>query len=117
MNVEEIRDFCLSFPQAEENSPWSNPKYADLITFTIEGKWFCLLDPDKKFVDIKCSPQTIQEMLSHYNGAFPAWHMNKEHWLGINIESDIPDKKIKELITIGYNLIKSKLPGKLNPRV
>ena len=37
MNVEELRDFCLSLPQVQENSPWTEPQYRNLITFTIGG--------------------------------------------------------------------------------
>ncbi|MDE6417407.1 MAG: MmcQ/YjbR family DNA-binding protein [Duncaniella sp.] len=75
-------------------------------------KWFCLFDPDKKFIDIKCSPEIIAEMQARYSGAFPAWHMNKEHWLGIEIESDMPDSQIKSLIADGYKLVAKSLPAK-----
>lgn len=114
-NNEELREYCLSLPQVQEISPWTKPRYKNLITFTIGGKWFCLFDPDKKFIDVKCSPDTIQEMLCHYKGAFPAWHMNKEHWLGITLESDIPDIKIQELIEEGYNLVVKNLPKSKRP--
>ena len=110
MNVEELRDFCISLPQVQENSPWTEPQYRNLITFTIGGKWFCLFDPDKKFIDVKSTPDEIQELLSQYKGFFPAWHMNKEHWIGITLESDVPDSLIKELLKDAYNLVKSHLP-------
>lgn len=110
MNVEELREYCLSLKGAKENMPWTEPQYSMLATFTVGGKWFCLVDLDKKFIDVKCAPETIVEMQSRYQGAFPAWHMNKEHWLGITLESDVPDKVIKDLLTDGYKLIESKLP-------
>lgn len=111
MNVEAFRDFCLSLSQVQENSPWTNPLYRNLITFTIGGKWFCLFDPDKKFIDIKSTPEKIQELLSTYKGAFPAWHMNKQHWIGVNLESDLPDTLIKDLLTESYNLVLSSISG------
>lgn len=43
MNVEDFRELCLSMPFAKENAPWSEPKYEDLLTYTIGDKWFCLL--------------------------------------------------------------------------
>ena len=110
MNVEELRNYCLSLPQAQENSPWTKPQYKNLITFTIGGKWFCLLDPDNKFIDVKSTPDKIQELSSHYKGIFPAWHMNKEHWTGVMLDSDVPDKLIKELLNEAYNMVKSHLP-------
>ncbi len=88
MNIEELREYCLALNGANENMPWSEPQYSMLATFTVGGKWFCLVDLDKKFIDVKCSPETISEMQSRYHGAFPAWHMNKVHCLGVKLDSD-----------------------------
>lgn len=109
MNVEELRDFCISLPSVKENCPWTEPQYVNLVTFTIGDKWFCLLDPDKKFIDIKASPEKIAELLERYTGAFPAWHMNKKHWIGITLESDIPDSLITQFVEEAYILVKSHL--------
>lgn len=113
MNLEELRDYCLSLPATEENLPWTEPQYQMLATFTVGGKWFCLVDMDRKFIDVKCDPEKVAEMQTLYEGAFPAWHMNKEHWLGVRLESDVPDNIIRELLHDGYELIVAKLPGKI----
>ncbi len=112
MNVEELREFCLSFQGVQENRPWSEPQYEMLITYSVGGKWFCLFNPDEKFVDVKCQPVSVLSMQDNYTGAFPAWHMNKTHWLGLKLDSDIPDSKIKELLKAGYDLIVGALPKK-----
>lgn len=112
MNIEDFREFCLSLPKVEENQPWTEPQYQMLATYTVGGKWFCLVDIDKKFIDVKCDSETIVELQSRYNGAFPAWHMNKEHWLGIRLDSDMPDDRIKTLLRNGYKMIVAKLPKK-----
>ncbi|MCM1111166.1 MAG: MmcQ/YjbR family DNA-binding protein [Clostridium sp.] len=112
MNVEELREYALSLPKVEENQPWTEPRYEMLITYKVGGKWFMLEDPDKKFIDVKCEPETIAGMQSRYEGAFPAWHMNKEHWFGIKLESDVPDSVIRQLVGDGYKLIVEKLPEK-----
>ncbi|MCM1021563.1 MAG: MmcQ/YjbR family DNA-binding protein [Muribaculum sp.] len=113
MDVEELREYVLSLPKVEENQPWAEPQYEMLITYKVGGKWFMLEDPDNKFIDVKCDPETIAEMQSRYEGAFPAWHMNKEHWLGIRLTSDVPNSIIKQVIKDGYELIVAKLPKKL----
>lgn len=112
MNVEELREYCLSLPKTEENAPWTEPQYQMLVTFTVGGKWFCLADVENKFIDVKCSPENIAEMLDKYTGAFKAWHMNKQHWLGVRLESDVPDDVIRRLLKEGYELISSSLPKK-----
>lgn len=112
MNVEELREYCLSLPKVEENCPWTEPQYEMLITYKVGGKWFVLVNPDDKFIDVKCEPETIADMQNRYQGAFPAWHMNKEHWLGIRLESDVPDALIRQLIKEGYGMVVAKLPKK-----
>lgn len=38
--------------------------------------------------------------------------MNKRHWLGITLDTDVPDDVIKRILSDGYSLIVSKLPKK-----
>lgn len=113
MNLEEFRALCLSLPGAEENMPWAEPRYNSLVTFSVGGKWFCLLDLDSKRCNVKCDPEVVALMQSRYEGAMPAWHMNKEHWLGVQLESDLPDAEIRQLITAAHTLILNRLPKRL----
>lgn len=112
MNVEQLREYCLSLPLVKENMPFAKHEYADLVTFTIAGKWFCLLDLQNKRINVKCDPDVCLDMRDKYQGAFPAWHMNKKHWLGIMLDSDIPYSVTEKLLYDGYKLIISKLPKK-----
>lgn len=110
MNVEDFRNYCLSLPQAKENAPWTEPQYQNLITFTLAEKWFCLLDIDNKFCNVKCAPEKIEELQEKYRGIQPAWHMNKSHWIKIVLDSDVPDQEIESLVKQAYELIVSALP-------
>ena len=105
MNVEEFRNYCLSLPMARENSPWTEPQYQNLITFTVADKWFCLLDLENKFCDVKCAPDDVVELQEKYSGVQPAWHMNKNHWIKIVLDSDVPDNEIEHLVKQAYDLI------------
>ena len=109
MNVEELREYCLSLPFAKENMPIAKHEYSDLVTFTVADKWFCLLDLPNKRINVKCDPDVCLDMRDRYQGAFPAWHMNKKHWLGVMLDSDMPNSVIEGLIHDGYKLIFNKL--------
>ena len=113
MNVEELREYCLELPFAKENMPFAKHEYAELVTFTVAGKWFCLLDLQNKRINVKCDPEVCLAMRDKYHGAFPAWHMNKTHWLGVMLDSDVPNPVIEELLHDAYCLIISKLPKRL----
>lgn len=117
MNVEELRAYCLGLHGAEENAPWSVPRYSMMVTYSIGGKWFCIADLDKKFINIKCEPERVVCMQEHYEGAFPAWHMNKRHWLSIRLESDVPDALICELLSGAYVLVLNALPKRVRAAV
>ncbi len=112
MELITLNDFCLSLAGAKKNYPWSEPQYEELATFTVEGKWFCLLDSKKMFIDIKCEPNSIPELQRKFEGAFPAWHMNKQHWVGIKLHSDMTDDEIKQLIEKSYQMVLHSLSKK-----
>lgn len=109
MNIEDFRNYCLSLPQAKENCPWAEPQYQNLITFTVAEKWFCLLDIENKFCDIKCAPENIEELQAKYKGVQPAWHINKTHWIKILLDSDVPSREIENLVKNAYDLIVKSL--------
>lgn len=109
MNLEDFRNYCLSFPQAKENAPWTEPRYQNLITFTVADKWFCLLDIENKFCDVKCAPENVSELQEKYRGVQPAWHMNKTHWIKVDLDSDVPDREIENLVKQAYDLIVKSL--------
>lgn len=109
MNIEDFRDYCLSLPEAKENAPWTEPQYQNLVTFTVADKWFCLLDVENKFCDVKCNPAQIAELQTKYSGIQPAWHMNKTHWIKIVLDSDVPESEIKNLVKEAYDLIVAHL--------
>ena len=63
---------------------------------------------DQQIVDIlnvKCYPEIIGD-LRLSKGFYPAYHMNKEHWLTILLDDCVDMKQIKELIDISYELTK-----------
>ena len=39
-------------------------------------------------------------------GILPAYHMNKEHWITIVLDSPFPEEEIYNLINLSYDLTK-----------
>ena len=54
-------------------------------------------------VNLKCEPELIGS-LRQKPGYFPAYHMNKEHWLTILLDKSLPLQEVCNLIDISYNL-------------
>ena len=52
---------------------------------------------ETEIIDIKLDPKTITTLLNN-KGYYPAYHMNKQHWLTIILDDTISDTQIIELI-------------------
>ncbi len=58
MNVDSIRKYCLSFPNATENLQWE-----DDLCFKIAGKIYVILGLDNPRLCFKCTPETFSELI------------------------------------------------------
>ena len=106
MNVEEYRDYCLSFTCTSENFPFNET----VLVFKVLGKIFSLADVESfNGVNVKCNPEKAIELREEYFGVTPAFHMSKKHWNTISVDGSISDNLIKEWIKDSYCLVVSKM--------
>lgn len=116
MNIEEFREYCLSFKGVEERMPFGKAASAydrDLLVFSVCDKWFCFVNITVfDFCDIKCDPELAAELRDRYEGIRPGYHMNKRHWISVCFNQDVPDAEIRELVRRSYELVVASLPGK-----
>jgi predicted DNA-binding protein (MmcQ/YjbR family) len=106
MNIETIRDYCLSKPGAEETLPFG----PDVIVFKVNGKAFLLLplDTEELRFNVKCDPDLAIELREQYSSVLPGWHMSKKHWNTIVVDGTVPSKLIREWIDHSYELVNKK---------
>ena len=94
MNVETLREYCLSKPDAEESFPFG----PDTLVFKVRDKVFLLtgLDsPDLRF-NVKCDPDKAIEVREEFPCVLPGFHMNKKHWNTIVVDGSVSAKQLKE---------------------
>ena len=109
MNIEEYREFCLSFPGVTESFPFDE----QTLVFKVMNKMFALCGLDAfDFINLKCDPERAVILREEYDEIKPGWHMNKTHWNSVHVDGDLEDDFIKELITHSYVLIVQSLPKK-----
>lgn len=111
MNIEEIREYCLTKPFATEDMPFGD----DYITFRIGGKIFCGLPLEKKsIVQLKWNPTQFDEVIEKYSYVQQAWHWHKRHMIQFNLdEYPIPNDIAMMLIDTSYEYVYGRLPKKL----
>lgn len=110
MNLEQLRDYCLSRPGAEETLPFG----PDTLVFKVGGKAFLLtgFDSEPLRFNVKCDPERVIELRERYSCVLPGYHMNKKHWNTIVADGSVPVALLKEWIDHSYELVAAALPQK-----
>lgn len=108
MNIEEFRQFCLSFKGVEEGFPFGE----DTLVFKVQGKMFCLagLNNNPLQCNVKCNPEKAIELREEFQGVQPGYHMSKVHWNTLVFDGSFSDEQAEQWITDSYNLVVSTLP-------
>lgn len=102
MNIEELREYCLSLPGVSEHFPFDETT----LVFKVSGKMFALTDLEGPLsVNLKCNPELAVELRERYPSVKPGYHMNKIHWNTVEIDGTVSDKLILEWIDHSYKLI------------
>ncbi len=114
MNIEEFRNYCLSFPFSDEKMPFNDKA----LVFYVKNKMFCLTDIDTfEFINVKCNPEDAIILREQYSEVTPAYHMNKKHWNSINPHGSLSDEQIKQWIKDSYNLVVAGFPKKVKEEI
>lgn len=114
MDIESVREFCLSFPHVTEKVQWGN----DLV-FKIAGKMFAVtvLEGASKYcLSFKCTPEKFAELVEQ-DGIDPAPYSARYHWVALQRFDVTSEKELKALLRNAYDLVLAKLPRKMRARL
>ena len=87
------------------------------------GKWFAIAmrvserkighggDSVVDIVNLKCAPEVIESIAGVEVGVYPAYHMNKVHWLTVALE-ECDEGMLEWLLGISYELTRKKITKK-----
>lgn len=110
MNIEEIRDYCLSLPMVTEDMPFGD----DYLVLRVCGKIFACVGFERPdYFVLKCNPEYALDLRDRYAEIEPAWHWNKKHWNQLNLSGCLTDHLVRSLIRHSYGEVVAKLPKKL----
>ena len=109
MNVEEIRNYCLSLPLATEDFPFDETT----LVFRVLGKIFAMIDlEDTKWFVLKCDPELALDLRDRHPEIKGAWHMNKKYWNQVDIFGALPSVQIMHMIDHSYGEVVKKMTAK-----
>lgn len=109
MDVDSIRRFCLSCPQATENLQWG-----DDLCLKVGGKIFAALSLSSvpQRLSLKCTPEKFAE-LTELEGIIPAPYVGRYKWVLLERLDVLPAVELKDLIRQSYEMVAAK--AKANP--
>ncbi|MEZ5174103.1 MAG: MmcQ/YjbR family DNA-binding protein [Bacteroidia bacterium] len=108
MNIEDLRNYCLSLPNTTEDFPF------DEVTLVIRvaGKIFVFLPLDNPgSIALKCDPEKAIQLREQYDTIKGAYHLNKKHWNSLEF-NQVPPDLVYSLIDHSYDLVYKSLPAK-----
>ena len=110
MDLEIIREYCLSKKGVDESFPFDD----ETLVFKVMGKMFCITNiyPPLR-INLKCDPEIGIDLRERYDSVIPGYHMNKQHWNTITLDGTIRDKLILKWIDDSYMLIVNSLKKSL----
>jgi len=111
MNLDSLRKYCLSFPQATENLQWGED-----LCFKVGGKIFTVvsLGSVPQGLCFKCSPEKFAE-LCEQKGIGPAPYVGRYKWVLLERLNLLSDSELRDLIRQSYEMVASKAKVRNKP--
>lgn len=106
MNLEKLRELCMSFPGATEGLKWE-----DHICFMVAEKIFCMTG-EWGGANFKVTDEEFEEMLER-DGIVPTPYMARNKWVTVQQYNKLKPKEWEHYIAQSYQIIRSKLPKKV----
>ncbi|TDL99331.1 MAG: MmcQ-like protein [Flavobacteriaceae bacterium] len=109
MALEQLREYCLSLPFAEEDTPFDQ----NILVYKVKNKIFCLFDLNTfDFINLKCDPELALTLRDKHPEITPAYHMNKKHWNSIETATEFSKEQYFAWVLDSYHLVVKGLPKK-----
>ena len=107
MDLENYRKHCVAKKSVTEEFPFDE----NVLVFKVHGKIFALADINNfTSVNLKVEPEVGVELREQYEAVKPGYHMNKKHWITVEMDGTVPDRLLKQWIDNSYQLVVKGLP-------
>ncbi|MFZ0171285.1 MAG: MmcQ/YjbR family DNA-binding protein [Acidimicrobiales bacterium] len=108
-----VLEQCGAFAEAELTYPFGD----DTAVFKVAGKMFALvsLGDAPAQATLKCDPEEATALRRTYDGVTPGYHMNKRHWVTVDLGAALPGELVADLVRGSYQLVVASLPARRRP--
>lgn len=98
----------------------------DWHRYLVGGKMFAAIcQPDPKYkphdgremVILKCDPLMVDLLREKFEDVVPGFYSDKAHWNSVYLDGNVPDDELKQMCSMSYDLVFSKLTKKLQREI
>lgn len=112
--AEWCRAICLALPGATTDEPFGPGSEA----FRVHGKIFAFLTQadtvsEHPIVNLKAEPREVPLLIGAHAVVHPGWHMNKKHWISLELRPETDLELGAELIEDSFDNVVAGLPLRL----
>lgn len=115
MNIEDLREYCLSLEDVTEKTPFGKfaTRFDSVLVFYVLDHMFCFVDMDDfTSVTVKSAPYEVEEIRMNYSSVSNPLNQSLKHWIQLNLNGDIPDRQIYAFVNRAYEIVKAKYTKK-----
>jgi predicted DNA-binding protein (MmcQ/YjbR family) len=102
MNVDEVRKFCLAFPEAKEKLQWG-----DALCFKVREKMFAVLGLERVRLIFKCAPEKFAELIERED-IRPSPYLGRHHWIMLDRLDALGADELRHAIRESYEMVAAK---------
>lgn len=115
-----VIELALALANTSTDMPFEEDFDSTVLRHSDTGKWFGLLmkaprgkvglpgEGTAEVLNLKCDPLLSYGLRQTHPDILPAWHMNKQHWITVRLEGDVPEETLRTLISMSYDLTARK---------
>ena len=109
-----LKAFLDTMPGAAAD-PYTPPRATEplVLMYKLFGKMFAVLAVrGEAYIVVKCDPELADLLRQQYKGVGHRSHLDKRFWISVELDSDVPAKEVKRLVSGSYDLIRASLTKK-----
>ena len=111
-----LMEYCERKFGTEPEAPWEDSPDAYTFKTAKRNKWYALFMtiPYKSLglaakgtldvVNIKLPPEKVLDLIDRVH-FYPAYHMNKKHWITIVLDKEVDEPLVQQLLEESYGLV------------
>lgn len=111
-----LMEYCERKFGTEPEAPWEDSPDAYTFKTAKRNKWYALFMtiPYKSLglvaketldvVNIKLPPEKVLDLIDRVH-FYPAYHMNKKHWITIVLDKEVDEPLVQQLLVESYGLV------------